>query len=57
MWLIYINNDDESYPGFMKLKDDVIKLKNLCENEYYINLYIQIAQKLEEFIIVFFLEK
>ena len=48
MWLIYINNDDESYPGFTKLKDDVIKLKNLGENEYYINLYIQIAQKFEE---------
>ena len=48
MWLIYINNDDESYPGFTKLKDDIIKLKNLGENECYINLYIQIAQKFEE---------
>ncbi len=48
MWLIYINNNDESYPGFTKLKDDIIKLKNLGENECYINLYIQIAQKFEE---------
>ena len=48
MWLIYINNDDESYPGFTKLKDDIIKLKNMGENECYINLYIQIAQKFEE---------
>ena len=48
MWLIQINDDDESYPGFMKLKDDIINLKNLGENECYINLYIQIAQKFEE---------
>ena len=48
MWLIYINNNDESYPGFTKLKDDIIKLKDLGENEYYINLYIQIAQKFED---------
>ncbi len=40
MWLIYINNNDESYPGFTKLKDDIIKLKNMGENECYINLYI-----------------
>ena len=34
MWFIYINNNDESYPGFKKLKDDAIKLKDLGENEY-----------------------
>ena len=48
MWLIYINDNDESYPGFTKLKEDTIKLKDLGENEYYINLYIQIAQKFED---------
>ena len=48
MWGIYINDNDESYTGFTKLKDDIIKLKNIGETEYYIALYIQIAKKFEE---------
>ena len=49
MWLIYINdNDDESYLGFNKLKDDIIKLKKNGETEYYINHYISIAKKFED---------
>ena len=48
MWGIYINDNDESYTSFTKLKDDIIKLKNIGETEYYIALYIQIAKKFEE---------
>ena len=50
MWGIYINDNDESYTSFTKLKDDIIKLKNIGETEYYIALYIQIAKKFEEII-------
>ena len=50
MWLIYINENYESYTGFTKLKDDIIKLKNIGETEYYITFYIQIAKKFEEII-------
>ncbi len=49
MWLIYINdNDDESYLGFNKLKDDIIKLKKNGETEYYINLFINISHNFEK---------
>ena len=41
MWLIYINDNDESYTGFTKLKDDIIKLKNIGETEYYITINYQ----------------
>ena len=50
LWLIYINENYESYTGFTKLKDDIIKLKNIGETEYYITFYIQIAKKFEEII-------
>ena len=49
MWLIYINDiNDEFFSGFAKLKDDIIKLRNMGETEYYIKLYIDIAHKFEE---------
>ena len=49
MWLIYINDiNDEFFSGFSKLKDDIIKLRNMGETEYYIKLYIDIAHKFEE---------
>ena len=49
MWLIYINDiNDEFFSGFAKLKDDIIKLRNMGETEYYINLFVDIAHKFEE---------
>ena len=51
MWLIYINDkDDESYLGFNKLKDDIIKLRKEGETEYYINLFVNIAHNFEKII-------
>jgi hypothetical protein len=49
MWIIYINDDiEKSYDGFSTLKDDIKKLKEIGETEYYINLYINVSQKFEE---------
>ena len=49
MWLIYISDiNDEFFNGFAKLKDDINKLRNMGETEYYIKLYIDIAHKFEE---------
>ncbi len=51
MWLVYINDeDDESFKGFTKLKDDIIKLRENGETEDYINLFINIAHNFEEII-------
>ena len=50
IWLIYINDNDESYAGFAKLKDDIVLLKNIGETEYNISLYIHIAKKYEKII-------
>lgn len=50
MWSIYINDNDESYAGFTKLKNDIVLLKNIDETEYYISLYIHIAKKFEKII-------
>lgn len=50
MWSIYINDNDESYAGFTKLKNDIVLLKNIGEKEYYISLYIHIAIKFEKII-------
>ena len=49
MWLVYINDDvDKSYNGFSTLKDDLDKLREMGETEYYINHYISIAKKFED---------
>ena len=51
MWLVYINDeDDESFKGLTKLKDDIIKLRENGETEDYINLFINIAHNFEEII-------
>ena len=39
MWLIYINDNDESYAGFTKLKNDIVLLKNIGETLYFIFIY------------------
>jgi hypothetical protein len=50
MWLIYINDNDESYAGFTKLKNDIVLLKNIGETENYIILYIHISKKFKRII-------
>ena len=50
MWLIYINDNDESYTGFTKLKNDIVLLKNIGETENYIILYINISKKFKRII-------
>ena len=49
MLSIYFNNDPENkYPGFKTLKDDLIRLRELKEDEAYIEMYSLVAISFEE---------
>ena len=49
MLSIYFNNDPENkYPGFKTLKDDLIRLRELKEDEAYIEMYTLVATSFEE---------
>ena len=49
MLSIYCNDDPENkYPGFKTLKDDLIRLRKLKEDEAYIEMYTLVATSFEE---------
>lgn len=49
MLSIYCNDDPENkYPGFKTLKDDLIRLRELKEDEAYIEMYSLVAISFEE---------
>ena len=49
MLSIYCNDDPENkYPGFKTLKDDLIRLRELKEDEAYIEMYTLVATSFEE---------
>ena len=51
MWKAYINNDDNSFPGFKTLKDDIQKMKKNGESDDFISNYERVSKDFEKIFI------